>query len=255
MANPTIILITGANQGLGYYACEILARRGNYTILLGSRDLGKGQKAVKKILQEPGIDSTITIIEPIQIDLSSDESIQRAAEFVRERYGKLDILVNNAGYSEQREQTEGGPSWRKIYHEQLDTNLVGHEIVTEKFLPLLRKSTAGGPSPRIVFTTSNMGSLAMASEGPSNPVNCRYMLYRTTKSALNMLAVIYANILREEGITVVMVCPGYCATNLTNYAGVEDPRSGAKAIVDAATVGTHADTTGTWVSNTGIVPW
>ncbi|PGH15412.1 hypothetical protein AJ79_02388 [Helicocarpus griseus UAMH5409] len=192
MANPMVILVTGANQGLGYYASEILAKSGNYIILIGSRDLNKGQEAAQKILQEPGNPSS-TKVEAVQIDLSSDESIHLAAKYVGERYGRLDILVNNAGYYDFREGTDGGPSWRQIFHEQLDTNLIGQEIVTQEFLPLLHKSTEGARSPRIVFTTSTLGSLTMASDGDGNPVKLQHKLYRTSKSALNMLAVTYAN--------------------------------------------------------------
>src|SRR4051794_19655340 len=72
MSNPLLVLVTGANQGLGYYATQILAKTGKYHILLGSRDLEKGKGAVKSLLEDSDISPSA--IEPIQIDITSDES-------------------------------------------------------------------------------------------------------------------------------------------------------------------------------------
>jgi len=95
MSNPLLVLVTGANQGLGYYATQILAKTGKYHVILGSRDLEKGKSAVKSLLEDSDISPSA--IEPIQIDITSDESIKRAAADVLAKYGKLDILINNAG--------------------------------------------------------------------------------------------------------------------------------------------------------------
>ncbi|KAK2792574.1 hypothetical protein FQN52_003079, partial [Onygenales sp. PD_12] len=245
-----VLLISGANQGLGYHASQILARGGEYIILLGSRDPAKGQEAVKKIRQNPST-APSTIIEPIQLDVNSDESIASAVEYVSKTYGKLDILINNAAYSDIRQESEGGPSLRQIYRDQFETNFVSQGVMTDRFLPLLRK----GSTPRIVFTSSGLGSFAIASDPDSGPTKYLYMGYRSTKSALNMLALTYANILKEDGITVVIVCPGFCATNLNDYAGILEPSVGAEQIVKAATNGTHDEVSGTWVSEGGIMPW
>src|SRR2546430_2426271 len=104
MSNPLLVLVTGANQGLGYYATQILAKTGKYHVLLGSRDLEKGKSAVKSLLEDSDISPSA--IEPIQIDITSDESIKRAAANVLAKYGKLDILINNAGIAGPQKATE-----------------------------------------------------------------------------------------------------------------------------------------------------
>lgn len=58
-----------------------------------------------------------------------------------------------------------------------------------------------------------------------------YPLYRSTKTALNMVVVHYAKILEAEGFIVSCCDPGYCATNLNDNSGYKDPRDGAKVLI------------------------
>ena len=91
-----ILLITGANTGLGFETVKALCRSEKaYTILLGGRSIDKAAAAVKDA-QSTFPDSS-SILKPIQIDLEDDESIARCLERVASEYGKLDVLLNNAG--------------------------------------------------------------------------------------------------------------------------------------------------------------
>jgi len=84
-----IVLITGANQGIGYYAAEQFAATGKHYVLLGSRDTTKGQKAVDTLV------STGTKkdrLEAVQIDINSDESIDAAVASIQKKFGRLDIV-------------------------------------------------------------------------------------------------------------------------------------------------------------------
>lgn len=227
MADRTLILITGANQGLGYYATQQLAAENKYHVLLGSRDPSKASSAIET-LEKEGTD--VSHIEPLQIDVTSDDSIFKAVKTVEEKYGKLDILVNNAGITGG--MSNGPEETRDHWRRAFDTNLFGASVVTEAFLPLLRK----GRNKRIAFTSSGLASLTYAAK-PDSHYNARmYLIYRSTKTAMSMMILHYAQTLGDEGFAVVGIDPGYCATNLNGHSGLKDPRDGAKVIVRAATV-------------------
>lgn len=98
MSSSQVVLITGANTGLGYQiVLALLNSSKQYTILLGGRNFAKAEAAVTSATKE--IPSSSSKVAPIQIDIEDDESIQRAFDEVRKKYGKLDGLVNNAGTS------------------------------------------------------------------------------------------------------------------------------------------------------------
>ena len=96
MASNPVLLITGANNGLGLYTVKSLCRsKRAYTILLSGRNLEKANAAVKEVQQEfPGTLSTITCM---QLDIEDDDSISEGLKFISNQYGRLDILINNAG--------------------------------------------------------------------------------------------------------------------------------------------------------------
>lgn len=91
-----IVLVTGANTGIGYETVKTFLESPNkYHIYLGSRSSQKGRNALEKLRAEcPGMSNTV---EVLQIDVTSDESIQKAYEVVEKGSGRLDVLINNAG--------------------------------------------------------------------------------------------------------------------------------------------------------------
>ena len=90
-----IALVTGANKGLGFEISRQLGKQGA-TVIIGSRDKKRGLAAVEKLKAE-GIDAHSLII-----DVAHEPSVDRAAAFIGQEYGRLDILVNNAGIMEER---------------------------------------------------------------------------------------------------------------------------------------------------------
>jgi NAD(P)-dependent dehydrogenase (short-subunit alcohol dehydrogenase family) len=127
----------------------------------------------------------------------------------------LDILVNNAGISsgERKSVTEEDPdTFRRIY----ETNVFGVVAVTNAFLPALRRSA----HPRIVNISSGSASLAASTgqaEGiivfASGPTGAQGA-YRSSKTALNELTVLYANDLAGYGFKVNALAPGARRTDL-----------------------------------------
>jgi NAD(P)-dependent dehydrogenase (short-subunit alcohol dehydrogenase family) len=84
-----IVLITGANQGIGYLAALQLSKLDGYHILVGARSVEKGAEAVKKIES----DGAKSAVEPILVDLDSDDSIFAAVKKIDSQFGRLDVLV------------------------------------------------------------------------------------------------------------------------------------------------------------------
>ncbi len=248
MSSLSVILITGANQGLGWYACQQLAKAGTHHVLLGARNPQKGSDAVSKILAaNPGAKDRL---ETIQLDVTSDASVEAAVAVVQAKFGHLDVLVNNAGAANA---TNKEASLRAQYHEVFDLNVFSHAVVTEKFLPLLQASPS--PTRRVVFTGSSVGSMAIG-QNEKHPFYANNLpIYRASKTSLNMLMVYYANMLREQNIAVASVCPGFCATAFNGFRGKDTPENGAAAILKAAVEGTNEERSGAWIDANGPLPY
>lgn len=183
MASKTLILITGANQGLGYYAAQQLASTGKYHVLLGSRNFSKAEKAIESLVSDDSVKVDAKDLEPIQIDIDDDASIKAAAETIENKYHKLDILLNNAAIADPGEDEvykSGGSALREFYRRHYETNVFGTVTTAEAFIPLLRKG-----EKRLAFTSSSVGSLHAATEDNlAAGVSLAGLLQRTTSEPL-----------------------------------------------------------------------
>ena len=92
--SQTIVLVTGANQGLGFEVVKkLVAEQENYTVILGSRDLKRGEEAAAQITNL----AKNSKVDVLQLDVTSDASIAAAVTTIEQKYGQLDVLFNNAG--------------------------------------------------------------------------------------------------------------------------------------------------------------
>lgn len=227
-----VAVVTGANRGIGLEVCRQLASLG-YAVVLGSRDLAKGQAATDSI-----DDSELVVATPL--DVTDDASIRSAAAWVRDRLGRCDVLINNAAIHYD--------SWQQaltadltIVREALETNLLGAWRTTLAFLPLLRAA----PHGRIVNVSSEAGSLAQMSGGTP--------AYSVSKAALNALTRSLAGELRQSGILVNAVCPGWTATDMGGGGGRPIP-DGAASVVWAVTIPDEGPTGG-FFRDGHALPW
>lgn len=96
MASPKVVLVTGGNNGIGYEAVKALLQSDKaYHVLMGSRSLEKAKLAIETLHKEcPELTNTV---EAVQVDLTSDESIEKAFEQIGANPGYIDALINNAG--------------------------------------------------------------------------------------------------------------------------------------------------------------
>src|SRR5215218_598197 len=90
MSEKTIVLVTGANKGIGYEIAAGLGALG-WTVGVGARDEERREAAVEK-LRAGGVDAF-----GVPLDVTDDASVTAAARLIEERAGRLDVLVNNAG--------------------------------------------------------------------------------------------------------------------------------------------------------------
>ena len=92
LPGKTIALVSGANQGIGLAIATSLARDHKYHVLIGSRNLVNGQKVAQELNAE-GLSA-----EGIQLDITSDASIDASVAYITETYGRLDVLINVRGH-------------------------------------------------------------------------------------------------------------------------------------------------------------
>ncbi|GAA2831998.1 SDR family NAD(P)-dependent oxidoreductase [Nonomuraea rubra] len=250
-AHRTVVLITGANKGIGRAAAEQLAALG-MTVLMGARDPRRGEEAAAAVRAAGGDAHALTL------DVTDAATIADAAKWIEERFGHLDVLVNNAaitgsGQVSPQDAVDQIPSTVDLdmVRAVFETNVFGVIALTNAMLPLLRRSSA----PRIVNVSSGGGSLAISAnpEGPLTDLPAS-AAYSPSKTALNALTVQYANELRKDGVLVNAAAPGYVATDINNHSGFLTPAQGAAVLVQLATLDAEGPTGG-FFSAEGPVPW
>jgi NAD(P)-dependent dehydrogenase (short-subunit alcohol dehydrogenase family) len=235
------VLITGANKSIGFETARQLGRAG-YRIWLGSRDDARGRQATETLAAE-GLD-----VRALAIDVTSDASVQAAADQVARADGRLDILINNAGIPGD----SGSPTTQSIddIRTVYETNVFGPIRVTQAFLPLLRSSEAAS----VVMVTSGLGSLGWLSD-PAHPFyGVNILGYNSLKTALNAVTVSLAKALRDDGIRVNATDPGYTATDFNNHSGYRTVEQAAAGIAWLATLGADGPT-GRFFFEKTEAPW
>ncbi|KAJ7464830.1 putative short chain dehydrogenase/reductase [Mycena galericulata] len=250
MSDKSIVLITGANQGVGFEVAKILVLHSpSYHVLVASRDPSRGANAVATLQALPNIKGTA---ELLTLDVTSKDSIAAAVSQVSSTHGRLDTLVNNAGIALPGPSAD---SARTIF----ETNVVSYIAVSEAFLPLLRNSAA----PRLVFVSSSLGSLTHASDPKSPYYRPEGMEYRAATAARNMIMNQYwVRLQQEEGKNwkVHGADPGLTVSNLTGdpdglrARGAVEPEVGGERIACVVRGDRDADV-GRVCGFYGVSPW
>ncbi|WP_027555469.1 SDR family oxidoreductase [Bradyrhizobium sp. Cp5.3] len=185
-----VIIVTGAANGIGRSACTELARAG-HTVYVSMRETnGRNAHHVEEIRAEAikdGLD-----LRAIELDVSSETSVNSAIDSMIDENGRLDVVVHNAG------QVVYGPT-EAFTAEQLaelyDTNVLSTQRVNRAALPQLRKQ---GQGLLIWITSSSARGGSVPFLGP----------YASSKAAVDALALSYAGELARWGIETTIVVPG-----------------------------------------------
>jgi NAD(P)-dependent dehydrogenase (short-subunit alcohol dehydrogenase family) len=217
-----VALVTGANKGIGFEVARGIAKSG-YVVLLGARNPTTGREAADTLTSER-LD-----VRFVELDLTRIGTISAAAGRIEADFGKLDVLVNNAGIADSH---DGPPSRASVdaIERVLRTNFLGAVAMTQAVLPLLRKSEGA----RIVNVSSDLGSITRHGDSTWKYAQVKVLGYCASKAALNMFTVQLAFELRDQGIAVNSVNPGFTATDLNAHRGQQTVAQGAAEIVRVA---------------------
>ncbi|KAJ5163408.1 uncharacterized protein N7500_005238 [Penicillium coprophilum] len=248
MSQPTVILITGANSGVGYATAQTLAAHPNHHVIMTCRDLQKGEKALTE-LQSKGLKGTLSLI---QLNVEDDTSISKAVDTVNEQFNRLDVLVNNAG------SAAPNSSGRAKLNVIFSTNVIGASMVAEAFTPLLLKSER----PYLIQISSGLGSLSLANDPTCAHYTVPHDDYRTSKAALNMMTVQLHKKLQGRGVRVFAFCPGLVRSNLRGedeasvsaYGAAGDPLEAGRGILGIV-LGERDGDAGGFINKDGRLPW
>ena len=230
-----VVLITGANKGIGFEVSRALGQAG-FIVLLGARDPLRGEEAAANLRSE-SLD-----VRFVHVDLErANETATVLAEKIAKEFGHLDVLINNAGVADMTgadspASTTSTDTMKRIFN----TNFFGTVEFTQPLLSLLKVA----PAARVVNVSSGLGSLEI-NTNPNKPFyGVKPLGYNASKAALNMFTVNLAWELRDTKAKVNSVCPGYVATDLNNHSGPGTAADGAIAIVKYAQIGEDGPTAG-----------
>jgi NAD(P)-dependent dehydrogenase (short-subunit alcohol dehydrogenase family) len=202
MKHSSIVLVTGANSGLGKAACIELARMGCHVVML-CRDKKRGGEALGEIRAKSGGGN----VELMLCDLASFKCIETFAEEFMERYARLDALINNAGtLNSTRHETADG------YELHFGVNHLGSFLLTQRLLPLLKSSA---PS-RIINISSVAHKWGRIHFDDINITKRYHALKGYSQSKLAALLCMYelAGRLAGTGVTINALDPGIVGTNI-----------------------------------------
>jgi NAD(P)-dependent dehydrogenase (short-subunit alcohol dehydrogenase family) len=232
-AGDPIVVVTGANRGIGFEMCRQLAARGA-RVVLTARKKAAGDVAIDKLAKEK------LSAEFHTLDVTDGKSIAALRDFLKDRYGCLDVLINNAGIIAKGEDDALKVDLATV-RATLETNTLGPSRLAQALAPLLKQSKTG----RIVNMSSGMGELSDNSGG--------HAAYRISKTALNAVTATLAAELRGA-VAVNSVCPGWVKTDMGGPHATLNVSAGADSAVWLA-LDAPQSLTGKFIRGRKIIPW
>jgi NAD(P)-dependent dehydrogenase (short-subunit alcohol dehydrogenase family) len=200
------VLVTGAGRGIGLALAQALVARGD-RVIATVRDPFRIPDFLKTAPKER--------IAIVGMEVTDDRSVARAAAALDE---PLDALINNAGIHGARGASALDADLAEMA-EVLAVNTIAPLRVARAFLPHLRRSAR----PRIMTVSSQMGALSGSAEGS--------LAYRTSKAAVNKAMQGLAAALRPQGVTVVVVHPGWVRTDMGGGGASLSPEESADGLL------------------------
>jgi NAD(P)-dependent dehydrogenase (short-subunit alcohol dehydrogenase family) len=231
MTDRRIAVVTGANRGLGLATARALGEQG-FHVLMCCRDATKGAEAMK------GLEADGLSVELRRLDVARSDETASLGRHIHENHGRVDVLINNAGMIRESRGETGKHAADPLrvapttVMETLNVNTLGALRMIQALSPLMPEGA------RIVNVSSGMGQLSDMDGG--------WLGYRMSKTALNTVTRVFASELKERGILVNSVCPGWVRTDLGGPEATLSIEEGIDTIVWLATAETASESGGFW---------
>jgi len=235
------VLITGAGRGIGLELARQYAERGD-RVLAGCRDIERAPDLRALVDQHSGQ------VSVLPLEVTDHASLAAAVRQAHEEVEALDVLINNAAVN-PGDTTVDGPDGQRLLDDRstltiFNVNVVAPVRVAQAFLKLL----IAGTIPRVVNISSGAGSLTYNTKGGDYS-------YGASKAALNMVTRTYAWNVRDQGITAVMIDPGWVKTDMGGPEADLEPAESGQGLVTVIDGLTPQDT-GRFLRYDGSeVPW
>lgn len=197
-----VIWIVGASSGIGESLVGALNTPGT-TIFISARN----KKALEAVAH-----NAYANVEVLPLDITDEISVQQAADFIRNKAGRLDQVIINAGTCEYIDSYKIDIAALKRV---MDTNFLGALNVINVSLPLLRAALSDNPeqSPQLAVMSSSVTYQALPRAGA----------YGASKAALRYFVESLKLDLQHEGIDIRVISPGFVKTPLTDKNDFDMP--------------------------------
>lgn len=219
-------VITGANRGIGLEMCRQLQARGDQVIAVCRKRSAE--------------------LDRLGVKVIADIDVRRPADCKKLRRAladtKIDVLVNVAGVLRRQSLGEIDERAVEAMRLQFDTNAIAPVLVTQALLDLMSE---GG---KVGIITSRMGSIADNGSGGSYG-------YRMSKAAVNAAGKSLAVDLKDRGIAVALLHPGYVRTDMTGHSGYIDPDESVCGLLARLDELNLENSGGFWHQNGERLPW
>ncbi|KAH8547581.1 4-dihydrotrisporin dehydrogenase [Umbelopsis sp. PMI_123] len=228
--------ITGANRGLGLEFVSQLKRAGHIVIATARKP--ESAEELQKLVDNKQVFS-------LALDTVDIKSVEAAVDKVNQIAPEgIDVLINNAGVNTDRSHNSLATSGQALL-DVFNTNVVGTALVSQRFIPLLKKKT-----DRKIFTISSiLGSIASTTyAGTTAP-------YNVSKAAVNMYVKELSEDLKAENFTVLAIHPGWVQTDMGGAAAPLKPAESISGMLKVFNNATAKDT-GSFKDYSGAtLPW
>ncbi|MDP9416444.1 MAG: SDR family oxidoreductase [Actinomycetota bacterium] len=237
-----VVLVTGANRGLGLALVDALLRRLGPLVVMAARR-PEAQECSRRLKTSP------SRVRLVRIDLCDEDTMRGAAEVCAE-LGRLDVLVNCAGVNMvegQPPEASKGPLAElsgAALTELFDVNARGPVLLVKHLATWLARSRRG----LVVNLSTQRASLAQATTTGS-------FGYAMSKAALNMATRKLAAELQPVGVDVIALHPGWLRTGMGGVEAPTDPAQAAEKIVARVLDGPRPASGGFYSVDGQALPW
>lgn len=222
-----IAFVTGANRGIGFELAKQLIKNG-YFVHATFRNNKGGLES---------LDQSMIMLH--RMDVRSDSEVERVFSEISV---KIDLLVNNAGVYSTSQNSIENLSIADV-SDMMQVNGIGPLRVTKAAMPNLKLSK----SARIVNISTGFSSISDCSGG--------YYGYRGSKAALNMFSIATEQELSRYGISTMLICPGWVATDMGGFGAPLSPKKSVNGILERISE-LNLSNSGRFVSHDGDnMPW